>query len=299
MARAVSTGHGTRASLPSLAFSFNAPEISALNSSASVGAKGPQLPAFFAKFWLVVGVLSFLLQALLGRIALEKLGLAVSVAVLPAIVVFGGALGIALPGLFSMVLLRGGEATQRNSLFRAAYELLYAPLSAQKKRASKTIIDVGCDRLGTVLAGGIAMAAVALYPAPRAGMTLLVIAMGCALVTVARSVPLHRGYVALLEENLRKAAERMTPSSGPTAARPTQEIALRDKIVEHLELVAHGVQGAAREGRRFARHRARVPRNGSSRQLRDLVWPFVGEARPMRAARPAGDILADLVRAGN
>ena len=199
-------------------------------------AKGPELLAFFAKFWLVVGVLSFSLQTLLGRIALEKLGLAVSVAVLPAIVVFGGALGIAVPGLLSMVLLRGGEATQRNSLFRAAYELLYTPLSAQKKRASKTLIDVGCDRLGTVIGGGIAMAVVALSPAPRAGMTLLVIAMGCALVTVARSFPLHRGYVALLEENLRDAAEKMRPSTGPSAARPTQEIAIHDEIVERLEL---------------------------------------------------------------
>lgn len=199
-------------------------------------AKGPQLLTFFAKFWLLVGLVSFLLQTLLGKIALEKLGLAVTVAVLPAIVVFGGAFGIAVPGLFSMVLLRGGEATQRNSLFRAAYELLYTPLSAQKRRASKTLIDVGCKRVGTVLAGGIAMAIVALYPAHEAGMILLLIAMGCAMVCVVRSVPLHRGYVALLEENLRRAAEGMTPAFEPRAALPAQEVALHDKIVEHLEL---------------------------------------------------------------
>lgn len=197
--------------------------------------KGPQLLAFFAKFWLVVGLLSFLLQTLLGRLALEKLGLAVTVAILPAVVVLGGALGIAVPGLFSMVLLRGGEATQRNSLFRAAYELLYTPLSARKKRATKTLIDVGCDRLGTVLAGGIAMATVAFFEPHRAGLILLVIAMGFALVSVARSIPLHRGYVALLEEGLRGAAEKMTGSTESTTAQPAQEVALRDKIVEQLE----------------------------------------------------------------
>lgn len=90
-------------------------------------AKGPELLAFFAKFWLAVGVLSFVLQTLVGRFALEKLGLVVSVAVLPALVVLGGAVGIAVPGMLSMSLLRGAEATQRNSLFRAAYELLYTP----------------------------------------------------------------------------------------------------------------------------------------------------------------------------
>lgn len=197
--------------------------------------RGPDLLRFFAQFWLVVGVLSFVLQTLLGRLALEKLGLAVTVAILPALVVLGCALGIAVPGLSSMVFLRGGEATQRNSLFRAAYELLYTPLSAQKRRATKTLIDVGCDRAGTVIAGGIAMATVAIYPKAQVGMVLLVVAMVCALVSVARSIPLHRGYVALLEEGLRNAAERMKPSIVPPAAHAAQEVALRDEIVEHLE----------------------------------------------------------------
>jgi hypothetical protein len=31
-------------------------------------------------------------------------------------------------------------------------------------------------------------------------------------------------------------------------------------------------------------------------EVRDAVWPFLGEVRPMRATRPAKDILADLVR---
>ena len=197
--------------------------------------RGPQLLAFFAKFWLVVGLLSFLLETLFGKISLDKLGLAFTVAILPAVVVLGSALGIAVPGLFSMVVLRGGEASQRNSLFRAAYELLYTPLSAQRKRAAKTLIDVGCDRAGTVVAGGVAMATVALYEAPLAGMVLLVIAMGCGLLSVARSIPLHRGYVELLEEGLRGAAKQMATKSVPTAAQSALEVALRDKIVEEIE----------------------------------------------------------------
>jgi len=198
--------------------------------------RGPQLLAFFAKFWLVVGLLSFLLETLFGRIALEKLGLAFTVAILPAVVLIGSALGIAVPGLFSLVVLRGGEASQRNSLFRAAYELLYTPLSAQKKRAAKTFIDVACDRAGTVVAGGLAMAAVALWDIRLAGKVLLVIAMCCALASVGRSIPLNRGYVALLEEALRRAAKQMSPSSVPTTAQQAQEVALRDRIVEELAL---------------------------------------------------------------
>jgi hypothetical protein len=66
-------------------------------------------------------------------------------------------------------------------------------------------------------------------------MILLVIAMACALVSVARSVPLHRGYVALLEEGLRRTADKMAPSLAPSIAPPPQEAALRDAIVEQLE----------------------------------------------------------------
>jgi hypothetical protein len=33
-------------------------------------------------------------------------------------------------------------------------------------------------------------------------------------------------------------------------------------------------------------------------EVRDAVWPFLGEERPMRPARPANEILADLTRAG-
>ena len=229
--------------------------------------EGPHLLAFFAKFWLAVGVLSFLLQTLLGRIALEKLGLAVTVAILPAIVVLGSAMGLAVPGLASMVLLRGGEAAQRNSLFRAAYELLYTPLSARRKRATKTLIDVGCDRLGTALAGGIAIAAVALFPSSRAGMVLLVIAMACGLLSVVRSIPLHRGYVALLEEGLRDAADQMAPSQ------PVPEVALRDTIVERLETAleagAPGTPG--------------TPTKSIDRALRDVTE--LGSATKERARR--------------
>jgi hypothetical protein len=62
--------------------------------------------------------------------------------------------------------------------------------------------------------------------------------MGCGLVSVARSLPIHRGYVALLEEGLRNAAEKMAPEAPPRSSRPTAEVAVRDEIVEQLEPVA-------------------------------------------------------------
>src|SRR5208282_994231 len=97
----------------------------------------------------------------------------------------------------------GAEATQRNSLFRAAYEMLYTPLSEEKKRSTKTLIDVGFDRFGTVVAAAITMVALRSAGA-RVELVLLVIAIACAMVTLTRSRTLHRGYVSVLEESLRK-----------------------------------------------------------------------------------------------
>jgi AAA family ATP:ADP antiporter len=205
---------------------------------------GPALLSFFSLFWLVVGVLSFVLQTLFGRLALEKLGLAVTLALLPGVVVLGGAFGLAVPGLWSAAILRGGEATQRNSLFRAAYELLYTPLSEQKKRSTKTLIDVGFDRIGTVVASGIAMITLA-YTRTGAEMVLLIVAVLCAIVSLARSSPLHKGYVSLLEESLREKAEAMTPSAPAVVALPSESPAVRDKIVEQLDALPNVQELAA------------------------------------------------------
>jgi AAA family ATP:ADP antiporter len=205
--------------------------------------KGPALLSFFAFFWLVVGILSFLLQVLFGKFALEKLGIAFTVALLPAVVVFGGAVGLAVPGLWSTSILRGGEATQRNSLFRSAYELLYTPLSEEKRRSTKTLIDVGFDRIGTVTAAVIAIVALAVADA-RAEVILLVIAIGSAVVTLARSRALHRGYVAVLEDSLRK----KTP---PIAFVTEEKAEIRDQIVQHLDARPHAARVAA-DGRAAA-----------------------------------------------
>ena len=210
-------------------------------------AGGPDLLSFFALFWLAVGVLSFALQMLLGRIVLEKLGLAFTIALLPGVVVLGGVFGLAVPGLWSTALLRGGEAAQRNSLFRAAYELLYTPLSEQKRRSTKLLIDVGFDRLGTIAASAIVFVTLQLQQdGERASGILLVITVASALATLTRASPLHMGYVPVLEESLRKEAERMQPRGDASELPATREsAAVRDEIVEHLQDLPRTVELAA------------------------------------------------------
>ena len=51
-------------------------------------------------------------------------------------------------------MARGGESVFRGSLFRTGYELFFTPIPPHDKRAAKSIIDVGFDRLGDAVGGG-------------------------------------------------------------------------------------------------------------------------------------------------
>jgi hypothetical protein len=198
---------------------------------------GPPLLAFFSLFGLGVSVLSLLLQVSLGRLAMEKLGIAVNIAVLPAIIILGGAAGLSVPGLVSSTLLRGAEMVQRNTLFRSAYELLYTPLEDHQKRATKALIDVGFDRFGTVVGSGLVMAALALFTHNQSILMGAVVLLAMSTLPLARR--LHIGYVGALEERLR-AGERTLAGQSPTTTQlptPRLDEKARDAMIEKVEQV--------------------------------------------------------------
>jgi hypothetical protein len=106
-----------------------------------------------------------------------------------------------LPGLLSAVMARGAEAVLRNSLYRPAYELLFAPIAPQQKRATKTIVDVGVVRVGDVL--GAAIVQLTLLAAIGAGLTVLLgLTAAFSILAALVAVRLHRGYVHALETSL-------------------------------------------------------------------------------------------------
>lgn len=189
--------------------------IFSVQAAAAYG-KGQPLLAFFSLFWMSVGVASFLLQLLLGRVVLERLGVALTVAILPSVIILGGVLGLLVPGLASASLVRGADAVQRNTLFRSAYELLYTPVPEERKRATKALIDVACDRFGTVLGSGIALLVVHAFthsPGPLLLATVVLLAL-LALPVVRR---LHQGYVAALQQGLRDGAKKLDLSTDDDA----------------------------------------------------------------------------------
>jgi ATP:ADP antiporter, AAA family len=166
---------------------------------------GEQLLRFFAAFYTTTALLGIFIQVSLLRRLLGRLGIARSVALLPAGVSAGAVGAFLIPGLASVVVARGVEVVLRSSLFRAAYELLFTPIAPREKRATKLLLDVGAARVGDVAGGVLILGALAVAGA-AAGQVLLVLTFGLSVAALLVARRLHRGYVGALEGSLQRRA---------------------------------------------------------------------------------------------
>jgi ATP/ADP translocase len=219
----------------------------AFKARASATFRGEDLMRFLGVFYGVAGLATFLVQASLSRLSLEKLGLAKTVSLLPIAVGAGGAASLFAPGLVSVAATRLAEFVLRSSLFRSGYELLFTPISRQDKRATKSIIDVGSERLGDLLGGGavrlllLAGPAIGNEPVLWAAIALA----GSALLVAAR---LGEGYVAALESSLMRRAIAIDTEDVRDATTRTA-ILRRSLRPEDTIVAAPSVAGRARDPR--------------------------------------------------
>jgi ATP/ADP translocase len=166
---------------------------------------GDSLIAFFAIFYTVTAIATFVIQSVFAHRALERFGLTGTVAALPGALAIGSGLAVVAPGLWTIGGVRGVGAALASSLYRSGYELLYTPLAPAQKRGSKVLIDVGFDRIGGALGSGLAMLVIAIVPTATS-LLLLGTAAVTAAVCVLLSGLLHTGYVAALADGLRRGA---------------------------------------------------------------------------------------------
>jgi len=235
-------------------------------ADAAFAADDDAMLRFFAAFYTGAALLAFLGQTVLTRVSLERLGLARTVGVLPALILAVGGFVIGLPGLVTATVLRGTEEVSRNSFFRSAYELLYTPVPRPHKRATKLVIDVGFDRLGDAI--GAAVVAALLVVGPSVAHPLLVaVAMGLSVLALLLLRSIHRGYVGTLESSLVDQAEALDLDD------------VRDSTTRLTLLEVTGV-GALRRGR------------GASTEVAPAVVTDSPGVRP--PAPPADPVLATL-----
>lgn len=177
----------------------------------------------FGIYHTVTNILTAVAQVALSRAAVSRLGVARAIGVLPTVVTVSAGSALLVPGLWAAVLARGAEMITRSSIYRAAYELVFAPLPERDKRSTKVVLDVGAERVGDLL-GSQLVAALLLLTAPRWSMLALALAAG--LVGLAIAAMLPRSYTSALEDSLRRraAAGELEPeplANAPSSRRPS------------------------------------------------------------------------------
>ncbi len=175
--------------------------------------EGEAMVGFFALFYAGIGLLTFLVQGFFGQRLLSRLGGTATLAVLPGFLCLGGLVAAALNFLWSATLLRGGQMVLGNSLFRSAFEQLYSPLPGALKRPTKALIDVGGDRLGDILGGGLIILLLWLLPALPPGL-LFLLAVLAAVAMLWLLGRLSGGYVEQLGARLQDGAGTLAGMQG-------------------------------------------------------------------------------------
>ncbi|HSW49798.1 MAG TPA: hypothetical protein VLH09_06455 [Bryobacteraceae bacterium] len=258
--------------------------------------KGAPLLRFFAVFYTSTQILTFLAQTFLAGRALGRLGIGRTISALP-MGVGAGALGALLVPVFPVfTLVRSLETVLRGSLFRAGYELLYTPIPAAEKRAGKSLIDVGCDRAGDALGGGIVQLLLWVGAAQVASMGMGV-ALGLALIGVWAARRLDSEYTTLVRQRLVDRAVELDladaqdsttltviraiqppPAEEPAGAAPSARTAIRQAPDETLDTLRELRSGEAHRVLAALREIQRPKPVVAAQLLRLLAWDEVSDA---------------------
>jgi len=162
---------------------------------------GDGLLRFFAMYYAGCSLVAFLLQTTVSRAVLERFGLGLTTSTPSVALLVGGITGLIAPGFGTLLAARAGESVFRGSLFRAGYEVFYTPIPASERRAAKSLIDVGFDRLGDAV--GAALVRIVLLTAPAAqASAILGVAIATSIGAIAIATRLNRWYIRTLENNL-------------------------------------------------------------------------------------------------
>jgi hypothetical protein len=162
---------------------------------------GDGLLRFFAMYYAGCSLVAFLLQTTISRAVLERFGLGLTTSTPSVALLVGGISGLVAPGFGTLLVARAGESVFRGSLFRAGYEVFYTPIPASERRAAKSLIDVGFDRLGDAV--GAALVRIVLLCAPAAqASAILSVAIATSIGAIAVATRLNRWYIRTLENNL-------------------------------------------------------------------------------------------------
>ncbi|WP_372682588.1 Npt1/Npt2 family nucleotide transporter [Desulfosarcina sp.] len=187
-----------------------------------------QLTAFFG-FWLSnLNVLSLLIQLFVTRRVVGMIGVGVSLFFLPMVIALGSVLVLIHPALWAAIFLKVGDGSLKNSVNKAALELMVLPVPADIKSQAKTFIDVIVDSTATGLGGLLLLGLTAVFGlSVRPAAVLTIILIGIWVVLIQR---IRKAYIDAFRSSLTAPME-----AGSAVRMPLANTSIIGNIVEVLD----------------------------------------------------------------
>ncbi|HUU03705.1 MAG TPA: Npt1/Npt2 family nucleotide transporter [Myxococcota bacterium] len=136
-----------------------------------------QLAGFFGAFWAITGGINCFIQFFVTGRLLERLGVLVTLLILPISLMMGTVAVLILPILWTATALKGSEAVFRYTVNDASLQLLYLPVPAHFRGRAKAFVD-GILRPVSIGISGVVLAWVMPELAPSALGWILLVLLG-------------------------------------------------------------------------------------------------------------------------
>ncbi len=111
------------------------------------------LTSFMGQFYGRVSIIALFVQFVLAPWMMRIVGIGGALSVLPGMLALGSVGMLIVPGLAAGVFLRGAGQSLKHSIDKTGRELLFVPVSLEKKKQVKVFIDLFVDQGAQGLAG--------------------------------------------------------------------------------------------------------------------------------------------------
>ncbi len=199
-----------------------------------------RLASFFAFWFSTFNLVSLGIQLFLTNRVVEKLGVNSSLLILPLGIALGSLLFLTFPELWVLVLIKGIDGSFKQSVNKAATELVMVPISLEVKNKTKSFIDVVVDSIATGLAGCLLIFVVKALDLPSSYVTVIILFL--ILIWMVGIFKVRDSYFKSFRQSLRQAVEHTEESAGRKRKSPI-EIGRRILSSNNSEQMVSYLQG--------------------------------------------------------
>ncbi len=138
-----------------------------------------ELTSFFGFWFSTLSVISLLVQLFLTQRIVGTFGVGKSLLWLPSGILIGSTLLLFLPQIWVIIVIKVVDGSLKQSVNKAATELLSIPIPIETKKKTKTFTDVVVDSVATGLAGLILIFFINGLNIPSTYISLIIIVLIC------------------------------------------------------------------------------------------------------------------------